>query len=69
VAVAAGPDAPVSKTARAAVDALRRGVVTYSSVEEFTDEDVEDFPAEDAGEPVTDPADLPDGTGQNTLPA
>jgi ATP-dependent RNA helicase HelY len=69
VAVAAGPDAPVSKTARAAVDALRRGVVTYSSVEELTDEDVENFPAQDAGQPVTGPAGLPDGTGQDTLPA
>jgi len=69
VAVAAGPDAPVSKTARAAVDTLRRGVVAYSSVEELTDEDVEDFPADDVGEPVTDPADLPDGAGQDTLPA
>ena len=69
VAVAAGPAAPVSKTARAAVDALRRGVVTYSSVEELTDEDIEDFPAEDAGQPVTGAAGLPDGTGQDTLPA
>jgi len=69
IAVAAGRDAPVSKTARAAVDALRRGVVTYSSVEELTDEDVEDFPAQDAGQPVTGPAGLPDGAGQDTLPA
>ena len=52
VAVAAGRDAPVSKTARAAVDALRRGVVTYSSVEDLPEGDVEDFPAEDAGLPV-----------------
>ena len=43
--------------------------VTYSSVEELTDEDIEDFPAEDAGQPVTGPAGLPDGTGQDTLPA
>ena len=72
VAVAAGRDAPVSKTARAAVDALRRGVVTYSSVEDLPDGDVEDFPAEDAGREVSDPRDLPDvpdGTGQDTLPA
>jgi ATP-dependent RNA helicase HelY len=69
VAVAAGRDAPISKTARAAVDALRRGVVTYSSVEELTDEDVEDFPAEDAGRPVTDPQDLPHEAGHGTLPA
>jgi ATP-dependent RNA helicase HelY len=69
VAVAAGREAPVSKTARDAVDALRRGVVTYSSVEELTDEDVEDFPAEDAGQPVSDPAGLPDESGHGTLPA
>jgi hypothetical protein len=43
--------------------------VTYSSVEELTDEDIEDFPAEDAGQPVTEAAGLPDGTGQDTLPA
>ncbi len=69
VAAAAGRDAPVSKTARAAVDALRRGVVTYSSVEDLQEGDVEDFPAEDAGLPVSDPGDLPDGTGHGTLPA
>jgi hypothetical protein len=44
-------------------------VVTYSSVEELTDEDVENFPAQDAGQPVTGPAGLLDGTGQDTLPA
>ena len=60
VAVAAGRDAPVSRTARAAVDALRHGVVTYSSVEELSAEDVEDFPAEDAGRPVGEG--VPDGT-------
>ena len=32
IAVAAGPRAPVASTARAAADALRRGVVAYSSV-------------------------------------
>jgi ATP-dependent RNA helicase HelY len=69
VAVAAGPGAPVSKTARAAVDALRRGVVTYSSVEDLPDGDVEDFPAQDAGRPAGGPPDLPDGTGRDTLPA
>jgi ATP-dependent RNA helicase HelY len=72
VAVAAGGDAPVSKTARAAVDALRRGVVTYSSVEDLPDGDVEDFPAEDAGREVSDPGDLPDvrdDAGHGTLPA
>jgi len=60
VAVAAGRDAAVSRTARAAVDALRHGVVTYSSVEELSAEDVEDFPAEDAGRPVSEG--VPDGT-------
>ncbi len=69
IAVAAGRDAPVSTTARAAVDALRRGVVTYSSVEDLPDGDVEDFPAEDEGREVSDPRDLPDGAGHGTLPA
>jgi ATP-dependent RNA helicase HelY len=59
VAVAAGRDAPLSRTARAAVDALRHGVVTYSSVEDLEAEDVEDFPAEDAGRPAAGPEDLP----------
>src|SRR5262249_26523041 len=59
VVAGAGPGGRGSKTAGAAVDALRRGVVTCPSVEELTDEDVEDFPAEDAGQPVTDPAGLP----------
>ena len=57
VAVAAGPGAPVSKTARAAVDALRRGVVTYSSVE--------DLPGDD--EDLVAGADEDDG--RDTLPA
>jgi hypothetical protein len=78
VADAAGRDAPLGRTARAAVDALRHGVVTYSSVEDLTAEDVEDFPAEDAGHPVSGPEDLPpvDGVdlpaaeaGRGTLPA
>jgi ATP-dependent RNA helicase HelY len=69
VAVAAGRDAPVRKTARAAVDALRRGVVTYSSVEDLAGADVEDFPAEDAGRAVGGVPDLPDGTERGTLPA
>jgi ATP-dependent RNA helicase HelY len=32
IAVAAGRDAPIGVTARQAVEALRRGVVAYSSV-------------------------------------
>ena len=32
IAVAAGPGAPLASTAHAAADALRRGVVAYSSV-------------------------------------
>jgi hypothetical protein len=40
------------------VDALRHGVVTYSSVEELSVEDVEDIPAEDAGRPER----VPEGT-------
>jgi ATP-dependent RNA helicase HelY len=32
IAVAAGHDSPLAATARAAVGALRRGVVAYSSV-------------------------------------
>jgi ATP-dependent RNA helicase HelY len=69
VAVAAGRGAPLNRTALAAVDALRHGVVTYSSVEELTAEDVEDFPAADAGSPAGGPQDLPDGAGRDTLPA
>jgi ATP-dependent RNA helicase HelY len=69
VAVAAGRNSPLSDTALAAVDALRRGVVTYSSVEDMRDGDVEDFPAEDAGRPVSDPQDLPGDAGRGTLPA
>ena len=69
VAVAAGRGAALNRTALAAVDALRHGVVTYSSVEELTAEDVEDFPAKDAGTPAGDPQDLPDGAGRDTLPA
>jgi ATP-dependent RNA helicase HelY len=69
VAVAAGRDAPLKRTALAAVDALRHGVVTYSSVEDLPDEDTEDFPAEDAGRPVSDPQELADGPGRDTLPA
>jgi hypothetical protein len=64
VAVAAGRDEPVSKAARAAVDALRRGVVTYSSVEDFPDGDIEDFPAEDAGQPAEDAGQPAEGAGQ-----
>jgi len=61
VAVAAGRGAPVSRTARAAVDALRRGVVTYSSVEDLPGED-EDFAA-------GPDAPAADGDGRDTLPA
>ncbi|HEV2373789.1 MAG TPA: DEAD/DEAH box helicase [Streptosporangiaceae bacterium] len=37
VSVAAGPESPLRATARAATNALRRGVVAYSSVEDETD--------------------------------
>jgi len=30
---------------------------------------VEDFPAEDAGRPVSEPQEIPDGAGRDTLPA
>ena len=64
VAVAAGRDEPVSKAARAAVDSLRRGVVTYSSVEDFPDGDIEDFPAEDAGQPAEGAGQPAENVGQ-----
>jgi ATP-dependent RNA helicase HelY len=62
VAVAAGPREPVSRTARAAADALRRGVVTYSSVEDLPG-DGEDFAA-GADTPAAE-----GGEGRGTLPA
>jgi ATP-dependent RNA helicase HelY len=61
VAVAAGPQSVVSEAARAAVDALRRGVVAYSSVEYGLEEDAEDIPAEVAGHPAEDAGDRPAG--------
>jgi ATP-dependent RNA helicase HelY len=68
VAVAAGRDGPLNRAALAAVDALRHGVVTYSSVEDLSDADVEDFPADDAGAPVGPEAIAGDLTGAD-LPA
>jgi ATP-dependent RNA helicase HelY len=68
VAVAAGREAPLHRAALAAVDALRHGVVTYSSVEDLQEEDLlaEGLLEDVAGDARGLPA---DGGGRDTLPA
>ena len=63
VAVAAGRDTPLHRAALAAVDALRHGVVTYSSVEDLQEKDLLEDLAGDAG------GLLADSGGRDTLPS
>jgi hypothetical protein len=76
VAVAAGPGVPLRSTALKAVDALGRGVVTYSSVEDLAPADVSGVPEASAGDDAAagDGAAAGNGaaaggTARGTLPA